>query len=64
MILFHCSDYSPNFPYLVDKSHVFCDDGDLWYNFSWDDKHLSAVHSPIGMFFGMGQDLHIIGECL
>ncbi|MEZ4810792.1 MAG: DUF2961 domain-containing protein [Allomuricauda sp.] len=31
--------------------------GDLWFNFSWDDKHISAVHSPIGMFFGMGQSL-------
>ncbi len=31
--------------------------GDLWFDFSWDDKHMSAVHSPIGMFFGMGRDL-------
>ena len=31
--------------------------GDVWFDFSWDDKQSSAVNSPIGMFFGVGQTL-------
>ncbi|WP_159076419.1 DUF2961 domain-containing protein [Flagellimonas amoyensis] len=30
----------------------------VWLDFSWDDKYPSAVHSPMGLFFGTGEALN------